>query len=75
MVSGMTQIGLDLAKKTSRKKLNCTPSRREVCTKCEGCGIWISESMIEYIENTECVSESSITIVAPLGTYFSPTTS
>ena len=58
MVSGMTQIGLDLAKKSSRKTLSYTPSRREVCPRCERSRIWISESMIEDIENTECVIES-----------------
>ena len=75
MVSGKTLEGLDLAKQTSWKSLGCTPSRREACTKCERFGIWISESMIEDIENTECVSESSIEIEAPLVTYFLSTTS
>ena len=37
-VSGMTQIRLDLAKKTSWKSLGCTPSMREACTRCEGSG-------------------------------------
>ena len=55
--------------------LGCAPSRKEACTRCERSGIWISESMIEDIENTECVSESSIEISAPLVTYFSSTTS
>ena len=36
MVSGKTLIGLDVAKQTSWKSLGCTPSMREVCTKCEG---------------------------------------
>ena len=38
-VSGMTQIRLYVAKKTSWKSLGCAPSMREVCTKCEGSGI------------------------------------
>ena len=71
MVSGKTLKELELAKLTSWKSLGCAPSRREACTKCERCGIWISESMIEYIENTKCVIESSIEIAAPLVTYFS----
>ena len=75
MVSGKTLEGLDLAKQTSWMSLGCAPSRREACTRCERSGIWISESMIEDIENTECVSESSIAIAAPLVTYFSSTTS
>ena len=75
MVSGKTLKEHDLAKQTSWKSLGCTPSMREVCTKCERSSIWISESMIEDIETTECVSESSITIEAPLVTYFSSMTS
>ena len=75
MVSGKTLNELDLAKKTSWKSLGCSPSRREACTKCERSGIWSSESMIEDIENNECVSESSIAIAAPLVTSFSSTTS
>ena len=35
MVSGMTKINLNMAKKTSRKTLGCAPSMREVCIKCE----------------------------------------
>ena len=58
MVSGMKQMGLDLAIKASMKSLSCGPSRREVCTKCEESGIWISESMIEDIENAKCLRES-----------------
>ena len=42
MVSDMTLRGLDMAKKTSMKSLGFAPSRREVCTKCEGYVIWIS---------------------------------
>ena len=34
-VSGMTQIRIDLAKKTSWKSLGCAPAMREVCTRCE----------------------------------------
>ena len=34
-VSGMTQIRLDLAKKTSWKSLGFTPSMREVCPRYE----------------------------------------
>ena len=74
MVSEKTLEGLDLAKEQSWKSLGCTPSRREECTKCERSSIWISESMIEDIENTECMSESSsleIEITTPLVTYFS----
>ena len=74
MVSGKTLKGIDLDNKKSWKSLVCTPSRREACTKCERSGIWISKSMIEDIENTESVSESSIAITAPLVTYFSSTT-
>ena len=75
MVSGKIVKELDLANQTSWKSLGCAPSRREACTKCERSGIWISKSMIEDIENTECVSESSIAIEAPLVTSFSSTTS
>ena len=75
MVSGKTLKGLDLAKQASWKSLGYAPSRGEACTRCERSGIWISESMIEGIENTECVSESSISIAAPLVTSFSSTTS
>ena len=57
MVSDMTQIILDLAKQTSKNSLSCVPSRREACSRCEGSRIWISKSMIEDIENTECVNE------------------
>ena len=64
-----TLKGLDLAKQTSWKSLGCAPSRREECTKCERSSIWISESMIEDIENTECVRESSKMVMeAPLVT-------
>ena len=38
MVSGKTQIGLDLAKQASRESLSCAPSMRELCTKCERYG-------------------------------------
>ena len=65
MVSGKTLEGLDLAKQASWKSLGCAPSRGEACTRCERYGIWISESMIEDIENTEFVSESTMVIVAP----------
>ena len=75
MVSGKTLKGLDLDKKTSWNSLACAPSRREACTKCERSSIWISKSMIEDIENNECVSESSIAIASPLVTSFSPKTS
>ena len=75
MVSGKTLKGLDLAKQTCWKSLGCAPSMREVCTKCERSGIWISKSMIEDIENIECVRESSISIASPLVTYFSSTKS
>ena len=37
-VSGMTQIRLDLAKKTSWKSLGCAPLMREVQTRCEESG-------------------------------------
>ena len=70
-VSGKTLKKLYLAKKTSWKSLGCTPSGREVCTSRERSSIWISKSMIEYIENTKCVRESSIEIEAPLVTYYS----
>ena len=62
MVSGKALIGLDIAKKASRKTLSCTPSRREVCTKCERPGVWISESKIEDIENTKFVREFVISL-------------
>ena len=75
MVSGKTLEGLDLAKQASWKSLGYAPSRKEACTRCERSGIWILESMIEDIENTECVSESSIAIAASLVTSFSLTTS
>ena len=52
-VSGMKQIMLDLAKKSSQKLVGCSPSMREVCTKCEGSGTQISESKIGDIENNE----------------------
>ena len=69
MVSGNTLKELDLDKKTSRKSFDCAPSRREVCTKCEGYRIWISKSMIEHIEKTESVRESlAIEMLAPLVT-------
>ena len=75
MVSGKTLKRLDLAKQTSWKSLGCTPSRREACTKCDRSGIWILESMIEDIENIQCVSESSIEIASLLVTSFSSTAS
>ena len=72
MLSGKTLKWLDSAKQTSWKSLDCAPSRREVCTRCEIYGIWISEYMIEDIENNECVNESSkMEMEAPLVTYFS----
>ena len=58
MVSGKTLEGIDLAKQASWKSLGCAPSRREACTKCDRSGIWISESMIEDIENAKCARES-----------------
>ena len=70
MMSGKTHIRLDLAKKTSRKTLRCALSTSEVCTGCERSSIWISESIIEDIENTKCVSDSS-KMEAPLITYSS----
>ena len=76
MVSGKTLKELDLAKQTSWKSLGCTPLRREACKKCERSSIWISKSMIEDIENTECVRESpTIEMVSPLVTYSSLLTS
>ena len=69
MVSGKTLEGLDLAKQTSWKALGCVASRREAWTKRERSRIWISESMIEDIENTKCVRESpTMEMEAPLVT-------
>ena len=70
MFSDMTQIGLHIAKKTSWKTLSCVPSIREVCIRCERSGIWMLESMIEDIVHNECVSESTMEMVASLVTYY-----
>ena len=58
MLSDMKLIGLDLAKQKSRKTLGCAPSMREVCTKCERSGRYISESKIGDIEKNEWVNGS-----------------